>query len=220
MNYELTLQQAENHQADAHPARHGGRLLQSTSRLSETLASDGFGKSKSADDKTLLKIWIKVRKDSQIPEFDTITECKWSFEGEDNLRKYTERLVELVNENGGIFVEDALKLQERDIFSMVDEKIHPSEAFVIPALRALKKAIVNYFENTKQDERMRKATETIICHCRHVTDADIQESIEKGCKTLEEISMATGAGTGCNSCIGRVTEILSGRKKTALGKFN
>lgn len=196
MTHELTQQQAENYQLD------------------------GFGKSKSADGKTLIKIFIKVRRDSQIPEFDSITECKWTFEGEDNLRKYTEKLIEVINENSGMFVEDALKLKEKDIFSMLNEKVNPQDSFVIPALRALKKAIVNYFEKTNQTERLRKATETVICHCRHVTDADIQDAMEKGRKTLEEVSMATGVGTGCNTCIGKVTEILSGRKRTALGKFN
>ncbi len=196
MKYELDKQQAENYQ------------------------SDGFGKSKSADSKALIKVWIKVRRDSQIPEFDAITDCKWSFEGENYLRKYTEKLMEMVNENGGMFIEDALKLQEKDILSMHNETVHPQDNFPIPALRALKKAIVNYFENTRQDERLCKATETVICHCRHVTDADIQDAMEKGRKTLEEISMATGAGTGCNTCIGKVVEILSGHKKTALGKFN
>ncbi|MCX6734798.1 MAG: (2Fe-2S)-binding protein [Candidatus Peregrinibacteria bacterium] len=192
MNYELSVQQAETHM------------------------SDGFGKSKSADAKTLIKTWIKVRRDREIPEFDAIEEFKWSFEGEDNLRKYTEKLAEMLNENGGMFIEDALKLKEKDIFSMLNENIHPQDMFAIPALRAVKKAIVNYFENTKQKERLRKATETVICHCRHVTDLDIQEAIEKGHNTLESLSAVTGAGTGCNSCIGRVVEILN-RKKTAFG---
>jgi len=192
MTHELTLQQAEIYQAD------------------------GFGKSKATDEKTLIKTWIKVRRDREIPEFDVITEFKWSFEGEDSLRKYTEKLADILNENGGMFVEDALKLKEKDIFSMLNENIHPKDAFPIPALRAMKKAIVNYFENTKQKERLLKATETIICHCRHVTDLDIQEAIEKGYDTLEALSAATGAGTGCNSCIGRVAEILT-RRKTAFG---
>lgn len=195
MKYELTQQEAENHQAD------------------------GFGKSKSADLKTLVKIWIKVRKDSQIPEFDSIIECKWSYEGEDNLRRYTEKLVDMLNENGGMFIEDALKLKEKEIFSMFGENMHAENCLPIPALRAMKKAIVNYFELTGQTEHLRKATETVVCHCRHVTDADIQEAIEKGRKTLDEISMATGAGTGCNTCIGKVAEILAGRRKTALGGF-
>ena len=103
-----------------------------------------------------------------------------------------------------------------DIFSMLNEKIHPQDIFPIPALRAMKKAIVNYFENTKQKERLRKATETVICHCRHVTDLDLQEAIEKGNITLESLGAATGAGTGCGSCIGRVTEILN-RRTTAIG---
>lgn len=195
MIYELTQQEAENHQ------------------------SDGFGKSKTADGKTLIKTWVKIRRDREIPEFDAIEEFKWCIEGEDNFRKYNEKLAEMLNENGGMFVEDALKLKEKDIFSMLNEDIKPQDSFVIPALRAMKKAIVNYFEKTSQKERLRKATETVICHCRHVTDLEIQEAMEKGHNTLEALSGATGAGTGCNTCINKVAEILS-RRKTAMGALN
>lgn len=192
MPYELTLQQAENYMPD------------------------GFGKSRSSDDKTLIKTWIKVRRDREIPEFDCIEEFKWSFEGEDNLRKHNEKLAEMLNENGGMFIEDALKLKEKDVSSMLNETLKPEETFTLPSLRAMKKAIVNYFEKTNQKERLRKATETVICHCRHVTDLDIQEAIERGNDTLESLSSATGAGTGCNTCISKVAEILS-RRKTAFG---
>ncbi len=183
MTYELTLQQAETH------------------------TSDGFGKSKTTDAKTLIKTWVKVRRDREIPEFDAIEKFNWCFEGEDTSRKYTEKLAEMLNENGGMFIEDALKLKEKDICA---------DVFPIPALRAMKKAIVNYFEKTGQIERLRKATETVICHCRHVTDLDIQEAIEKGNNTLESLGAVTGAGTGCNTCITRVMEIVT-RRKTALG---
>lgn len=181
MTYEISLEQEIIHQADY------------------------FGKSKSSDAKTVIKTWIKVRRDREIPEFDAIEEFKWSFEGEDSLRKYTEKLADILNENGGMFIEDALKLKEKDIFSMLEESIHPKDTFPIPALRAMKKAIVNYFEKTKQTERLRKATETIICHCRHVTDLDIREAMQKGHTTLEALGAVTGAGTGCGSCIGRIT---------------
>ena len=194
MSYELTLQQAENYQAD------------------------GFGESKSPDQKLLIKTWIKVRRDREIPEFDAIEEFKWSFEGEDVLRNYTEKLAEMLNENGGMFIEDALKLKEKDISSMLKEEVQPKDVFPIPALAAMRRAIIDYFEKTKQLERLRKATETVVCHCRQVTDLDIQDAIKKGHRTLEALSAATGAGTGCESCVNRVLEILE-RKKTAFGEI-
>lgn len=190
MNHELTLQQAESYEASE---------------------SGGFGKSKAADGTHFIRVWIKVRRDSQIPEFDCVTEFKWVADNSEDHRKYNEKIADLVNENGGMFVEDALKLNEKDIFSLLGEYLHPKDIFPIPSLHALKKAIVNYFEKTKQEERLRRSTQTVICNCRHVTDMDIAEVTSRGKKTFEEVSMATGAGTGCGSCINKL--------KTALGKL-
>lgn len=38
------------------------------------------------------------------------------------------------------------------------------------------------------------------CNCRDVTYADVMEAIRGGATTAEEVSRATGAGTGCGRC--------------------
>lgn len=159
--------------------------------------ADGFGKTRSPDGQTLIKIWLKIRKDREIPDFDAIEKLEFALEGPDD--PYTDRLVQMVTEHMGMFVNDALKLTERDI--------EPGVEF-IPALRALKKAIHNYFEESGQLERYRKATEKLICSCRNVTDQEIKDLIAKGKSSLEEIQVHTGAGTGCGTCLRSILGLI------------
>lgn len=159
---------------------------------------DGFGKTKSPDGESLIQIWIKVRKDAQIPAFDAIIDLKYNFTAPIEQNFYTQ--AEEVLAYGGMFVEDALKLRENDIFH-----------------KALKKAIINYFGNTGQSERVRKATENVICSCRHVTDYDIRDAVERGHNTFEKIQMATGAAQGCSSCENKVKSLISQPIKTVFG---
>ena len=48
----------------------------------------------------------------------------------------------------------------------------------------------------------------IICDCTGTTEAKIEALIAKGKNTLDEISSATGAGTGCGSCDILIIELL------------
>jgi bacterioferritin-associated ferredoxin len=49
----------------------------------------------------------------------------------------------------------------------------------------------------------------IICNCNEVYKNEIIQAIkEKGCKTVEEIGEATGAGTICGGCQDDIQEIL------------
>ena len=48
----------------------------------------------------------------------------------------------------------------------------------------------------------------IICDCTGTTQAKIEALIAKGKKTVDEISSATGAGTGCGSCDILIIELL------------
>jgi NAD(P)H-nitrite reductase large subunit len=54
-----------------------------------------------------------------------------------------------------------------------------------------------------------------ICHCRMVEREKIENAIYQGCRTREEISRTTLAGTGCGSCRGDLEKILSRILKTA-----
>lgn len=49
-----------------------------------------------------------------------------------------------------------------------------------------------------------------VCVCNCVTERDVEESIEAGAATLEEVAYCTRAGTKCGSCLPVVAAMLEG----------
>ena len=47
-----------------------------------------------------------------------------------------------------------------------------------------------------------------VCICNGVTDREIRQAAEAGCRTMAELTMRTGAGSTCGSCIEMATAIL------------
>ena len=47
-----------------------------------------------------------------------------------------------------------------------------------------------------------------VCICNGVTERDIRHAAEAGCRTMAELTMRTGAGATCGSCIETATAIL------------
>lgn len=48
----------------------------------------------------------------------------------------------------------------------------------------------------------------LICICNAVSYETIEDLIEKGASTYEEIALATDAGSVCGGCIERIEEII------------
>ena len=40
-----------------------------------------------------------------------------------------------------------------------------------------------------------------VCICNGVTDHDIRQAAEAGCRSVPELTMRTGAGANCGSCL-------------------
>ncbi len=51
--------------------------------------------------------------------------------------------------------------------------------------------------------------ECVVCTCHKVTAADLEEAIAAGASSVEELGAATRAGTGCGSCKGELSQLLS-----------
>jgi len=47
-----------------------------------------------------------------------------------------------------------------------------------------------------------------VCICNGVTDHEIREVAAAGCTTLSELTMRTGCGSTCGSCLEQAQEIL------------
>ena len=58
----------------------------------------------------------------------------------------------------------------------------------------------------------------VVCLCRNVTSREIEEHIDRGARTLEEVGRRCGAGTDCGGCHADLEELLaraeSGRSGT------
>ena len=47
-----------------------------------------------------------------------------------------------------------------------------------------------------------------VCLCNGVTERQIREVAEAGCRTMSELTMRTGCGASCGSCIEMATQLL------------
>lgn len=47
-----------------------------------------------------------------------------------------------------------------------------------------------------------------VCLCNGVTDRQIREAAEAGCRTMSELTMRTGCGATCGSCVDMAAQLL------------
>ena len=47
-----------------------------------------------------------------------------------------------------------------------------------------------------------------VCLCNGVTEREIRQTAQAGCRTMSELTMRTGCGSGCGSCIEMATALL------------
>jgi bacterioferritin-associated ferredoxin len=47
-----------------------------------------------------------------------------------------------------------------------------------------------------------------VCLCNGVTERDIQQAATAGCRSMPELTMRTGCGASCGSCVSMATELL------------
>jgi bacterioferritin-associated ferredoxin len=47
-----------------------------------------------------------------------------------------------------------------------------------------------------------------VCICNGVTDHDIRQAAEAGCRGVAELTMRTGAGSTCGSCLDLAAQLL------------
>ena len=47
-----------------------------------------------------------------------------------------------------------------------------------------------------------------VCICNGVTEQQVRDAADMGCTSVAELTMRTGAGANCGSCLGLAAEIL------------
>ncbi len=166
--------------------------------------SDGVGEVGSPACGDMMKIWIKVDSDS-----DKIKECKWQTFGCASAIASTSIMSEMVIENGGMTITQALELKPHDIV----ERLHglPARKFHCSVLgdKALRAAINNYFFKSDQKDRMiiSKGAE-IVDKILKITDKDIEEAVLEGAHDFEAVQKKTKVGVQDKTCIPRVNELI------------
>ncbi len=55
----------------------------------------------------------------------------------------------------------------------------------------------------------------VVCHCRAVNDRSINELLDRGRSTIDEIARHCGAGTDCGACVGTIEELLDSAARTS-----
>ena len=49
-----------------------------------------------------------------------------------------------------------------------------------------------------------------VCICNGVTERDIRQAAEAGCRSLSELTMRTGCGATCGTCLDTAAQLLDG----------
>ncbi len=173
--------------------------------------ADGIGFVGSPECGDMMKIWIKVKNDK-------IVDCKWQTFGCASAISSTSMLSEMVTENEGMGLDDAMNINPNDIVTRLgglpNKKIHCS----VLGDKALREAINDYFRRSKQNYRIKRNKETIICSCMNVTDHDIEDCVLERKDTFKLVQKKTNLGIGCGGCHERAKELIKEYRKKYFGE--
>ena len=150
-----------------------------------------------------MKLWLKVD-----PESECIKECKWRTFGCGSAIASTSMLSVMVSENGGMTVDEAMKIGPMQILERLGglpaRKIHCS----VLGDKALRAAINTYFRNTEQFSRVKVEGAKVIDPVTNVTDRDIEEAVLDGADTLEKVQQKTKVGVGNPAVLAEAEQLL------------
>ncbi len=174
----------------------------------ESFDADGIGEVGSPACGDMMQVLIKVDKTE-----DRITECRWKTFGCASAIASTSMLSVMLTEDGGMKIDNALRIRPQHILSRLgglpDKKVHCS----VLGDEALREAIKDYFQKSGQDSRIPAPPKTkVICHCRGVSDAEIEDAVLEGATTIELVQKKTTAGTGCGICIPEIEQEIQKTK--------
>src|SRR3989339_1201535 len=175
----------------------------------EGYQADGVGRVGSPACGDEMVIWIKIKDN---PSMDSgqakIIDCKWQTFGCGSAIASTSILSEMVLENGGMTIEQALKIRPQDILERLGglpaRKIHCS----VLGDQALRAAINDWFRKTDQHQRIITEGARVIDKTLNITDKDIEEAVLEGAKTLEEVQAKLKVGAGDPEAIPAIEELI------------
>ena len=148
-------------------------------------------------------LWLKIDEKTE-----RIKECRWRTFGCGSAIASTSVLSEMITENGGMKIDDALKIKAQDILTRLgglpDRKVHCS----VLGDKALQAAINDYFRRSGQHKRIVTAGAKVIDAELNITDRDIEEAVLEGARTLEDLQKKLKVGVINKGVIPAVEELL------------
>lgn len=148
-------------------------------------------------------LWLKID-----TETEKIIDCRWRTFGCGSAIASTSVLSEMIKENGGMKIDEAVKIKPQDILERLgglpDRKVHCS----VLGDKALQAAINDYFRRTGQHGRVVTAGAKVVDETLHITDKDIEEAVLEGARTLEDLQKKLKVGVFDKASIPAIEELL------------
>ncbi|MEK6918848.1 MAG: iron-sulfur cluster assembly scaffold protein [Nanoarchaeota archaeon] len=177
-------------------------LLRSESQLKD-FGANGYGSVGSPACGDKMDMWIKVDTAN-----DKIVGCLFKTFGCGSAIASTSILTVMITENGGMPLEQALKIKPQDIVKRLGDL--PQRKFHCSVLgdKALRQAINDYFKKTEQHSRIVVEGAQVIDMVLKITDKDIEEAVLEGAQDFEAVQKKTKVGISDKSCIPKVKELI------------
>lgn len=151
----------------------------------------------------MMRFWLLVDEKTE-----KIKDVRWRTFGCASAIASTSMLSVMLKEKGGMNLEKARKITPQDILKRLgglpDRKIHCS----VLGDKALRSAINNYYQRTKQYEKMEDEKAKIIDRVLKITDKDIERAVLEGADTLEKVKLKTKVGIGDPACLPEAEELV------------
>ena len=148
-------------------------------------------------------IWLKID-----PKTEKIKECKWQTFGCGSAIASTSMMSEMVTENGGMTIDQALKIKPQDIMERLGglpaRKVHCS----VLGDKALRAAINDWFRSTGKYDRILVEGAKIVDEKLKITDRDIEEAVLEGAQTLEDVQKKLKVGVASPEAIPEIEQLI------------
>ncbi|MFA5448075.1 MAG: iron-sulfur cluster assembly scaffold protein [Sphaerochaeta sp.] len=165
----------------------------------EHFEADGIGDVGSLACGDQMRVLIKV-------EDEKVADLRWLTYGCASAIASTSMMSELAI---GLSLEEAYFLSPEKITNALgglpEHKFHCS----VLGDKALRAAIDDFLKKQGRENLWQSQVAKIICECKEVTDAQVEELVKAGeVKTLEELSEKTGYGTVCGKCKDQMADLF------------
>lgn len=160
----------------------------------------------------MMKMWLKIEKGSE-----RVVEMKWRTFGCGSAIAATSMFSVMVTENGGLPIDDALKVKPQHIMERLgglpNRKIHCS----VLADKAFRKATNEYFRRSGQNHRVVIEGAKVIDPVLNITDKDIEEAVLEGAVDLDSVQKKLKVGVGSPEIITEVEQLIRFYKEKYYG---